>query len=81
MPSPFLLSPRVDVDHEFSPTWEILPRVSASIKLKPLGKASVSQPTSEHAHVWRGAFGNALRMVPISARWTEFLGAGGMGSL
>jgi len=41
----------------------------------------VSQPTPEHAHVRRGAFGNASRMVPISVRWTGFLGAGGTRSL
>lgn len=85
MPSPLLLPPHGDGDQEFPPAWEILPRVSASIKLKPPWslplKASVSQSTSESAHVWRGAFGNALRMVPIGAHWTGFLGAGGTGSL
>lgn len=86
MPSLLLLFPRVDGDCEFPPTWEILPRVSASTKLKtpwslPL-KASVSQPTSERARVrLRVPFGNASRMVPISVHRTGFLGAGGMGSL
>lgn len=49
MPSLLLVSPCADGDPKFPPTWEILPRVSTSTKLKPLWslslKASVSQPS------------------------------------